>query len=467
MAFEYQAFATLGVNLNRQKYAPLDISQVFKTQADLDYYTSKGAMTTGVSEYWYKDADNKVVPYPYPGQIVALVIDRDVTLYVLKENESGTFDTKPVGSVAIGDEATIVVEDGKISLAGLSDVADPTKKYQPVLVDGKLTWQEISATTVEGLDTALKAVEKEMDQAQADIEEIQQQLGTVPENTTVVELIEAGKTEVLTTILGGQVDADFDSLKEVADWILADTTKSAELINRVTAIEKDYLAGADKTELQGKIDDLAEFVGELPEGAVSTTVIGYLQEMIDALGIDDYAKADALNDLATSLSDLDGVVSGLSGSFDALGERVKAVEDGKVDKVEGSRLMTEEEGTKLGNLPVVTGFSNEFMIDEETKQVSISEITYTKIAGLAEILGQKIAEIHVEGTALPIVEGKVELPIAGSSLGLVRTNEAENGIVVAADGTMTVHTLNINKLVQTEGDWLILDGGDSAARTGV
>ena len=27
--FEYQGFATLGVNLNRQKYGPLDISNVF------------------------------------------------------------------------------------------------------------------------------------------------------------------------------------------------------------------------------------------------------------------------------------------------------------------------------------------------------------------------------------------------------------------------------------------------------
>lgn len=465
MAFEYQAFATLGVNLNRQKYAPLDISEVFNSQADLDYYVSKGALTAGVSEYWYKDEDNKVVPYPYPGQIVALVLGRDVTLYVLTEKEDGTFATQPVGSAAAGDDTTIVVEDGKIALMGVSDIEDTTKKYQPVLVDGKLTWQEVSTTTVEGLDTSIKAVEQEMDQAQADIEELQGQIGDLPENTTVVELIETSKTEVITTILGEKVNADFDTLQEVAEWIQADTTNSAELIRRVTAIEDDYLKGADKTELQGKIDDLADFIGDLPDGAVSTTVVGYIQEVVAALNIGDYAKAEALTTLANNLSDLEGVVSGLSGSYDALGERVKALEDNKVDKVEGSRLLTEEEAAKLNDLPVVTGFSGEFVIDEETKQVSIFEIAHTKIAGLAEILGQKISEIHVDGVALPVVDGKVDMPIAGVNLGLVRGNESENGIVVAADGTMEVHSLNLSKLVQSDGDWLVLDGGGAGERT--
>ncbi|MDD6837341.1 MAG: hypothetical protein PUF04_09355 [bacterium] len=457
MAFEYQAFATLGVNLNRQKYAPLDISQVFKSQADLDYYTSKGALTTGVSEYWYKDETSKIVPYPYPGQIVALVIEREVTLYVLAEKEDGTFATNPVGSAGIGDGATIVVEGGKISLAGLSGATDPTKKYQPVLIDGQLTWQEVSTTTIEGLDTSIKAAEK-------DIENLQDQLGVVPENTTVVELIETTKTEVINTILGETVNADFDTLQEVAEWIASDTTNSAELIRRVTAIEDDYLKSADKDALQGKIDDLVEFVGQLPEGAVSTTVIGYIHEVVDALQIGDYAKADDLTKLGNSVKELEDVVSGLPGQITALTDRVVAVETGKVDKVEGSRLMTDEEGNKLQDLPIVSGFSSEFVIDEETKQVSIHEITYTKIAGLSEILNQKIAEIHVDGVALTVTEGKVELPIAGTGLGLVRTNEVENGVIVAEDGTMTVHSLNINKLVQTDGDWLVLDGGDSTER---
>ena len=71
---------------------------------------------------------------------------------------------------------------------------------------------------------------------------------------------------------------DLDTLKEIADWILSDTTASAELITRVSNIEKDYLKGADKTELQGEIDAIETLVGTLPESAASTSVVDYITE---------------------------------------------------------------------------------------------------------------------------------------------------------------------------------------------
>lgn len=93
MAFEYQGYATLGVNLNRQKYGPLDVSTVFISVADLNYYTSKGSIvSSAVSDYW-----KKVVPYPYAGQIVSLVVDKTVTVYKLVENDDGTFNTISIG----------------------------------------------------------------------------------------------------------------------------------------------------------------------------------------------------------------------------------------------------------------------------------------------------------------------------------------------------------------------------------
>ena len=117
MAFEYQSFATLGVNLNRQKYGPLDISNVFTSQADFDYYISKGSETAGVSEYWYKSADDKVVPYPYSGQIVALVIGDDVKVYVLTTEQDGKFQYKEVGA---GGSTTHVV-DQKSDLTSIEE----------------------------------------------------------------------------------------------------------------------------------------------------------------------------------------------------------------------------------------------------------------------------------------------------------------------------------------------------------
>lgn len=94
MALEYQGYATLGVNLNRQKYGPLDVSTVFISVADLNYYISKGtAITSEVSGYW-----KNIIPYPYAGQVVSLVIGKDVSVYKLVENDSGTFDVVAIGA---------------------------------------------------------------------------------------------------------------------------------------------------------------------------------------------------------------------------------------------------------------------------------------------------------------------------------------------------------------------------------
>lgn len=61
--------------------------------------------------------------------------------------------------------------------------------------------------------------------------------------------VAAAKQEAIEAILGGSVDSDFDTLKEVAEWIASDTTDSAELITRVTAIEESYVKSEDITSL--------------------------------------------------------------------------------------------------------------------------------------------------------------------------------------------------------------------------
>ncbi len=49
---------------------------------------------------------------------------------------------------------------------------------------------------------------------------------------------------------------------------------------------------------------------------------------------------------------------------------------------------------------------------------------------------------------------------SGTILGLVKSSNEENKVKVLEDGTMELNSLNINKLVQNEGDILILSGAD-------
>ena len=566
-------------------------------------------------------------PVAYVGQILTVVDNANSTATVYSiQDEAGTL--KKVGTSPVGDESTITVaEDGTVSLYGIAgleltrtekDGSTTNINYQPLLVNGKLTWVEPSATTVEGLateieglKTRLTAVETTLGNADsglvkdvadnaAAISAVDAKIGNVTEGKTVVEMINeavyddtalagrvtaiegdylkaadkaeltnaiaTAKTEAIETVLGEAVPENFDTLKEVAAWIQSDTTASAQLVTRVTNIENDYLKGADKTALQGEIDALETLIGSLPEGAVSTTVVAYIQEVVDALKIGDYAKAADLTALTTRVKALEdiGAEKNIIASVDeiqfaidesrkltlldiAMG-KVAGLNDalaGKVSSEAGKRLMTDAEGTKLEGIAegaqvnVIDSVDTAQFAIDASKNLTLLDVAMSKVSGLqaaldskvtkvegarlitsdeatkleklvlsedgtVEISGEinasnvkelgswittnrdivlgllsvekeskldaieagaqvnKIESVKVGGTLLDIVEKSVNIPVAtDAALGVVMGSAAENKVAVGADGTMEVNSLNINKLVQNDGDALILDGGTS------
>lgn len=89
---KYEGVATLGVNLNRQKYGPLDVSSVLLTLNDLTAYCAGNA--SAMSEGWTGGT-----PYPYPGQII--VVLENNTVYQLKEEQDGS--VKPYTLINLSD----------------------------------------------------------------------------------------------------------------------------------------------------------------------------------------------------------------------------------------------------------------------------------------------------------------------------------------------------------------------------
>ena len=72
---KYEGVATLGVNLNRQKYGPLDVSSVLLTVADLEWYIQGSA--DNAPSGWTGGT-----PYPYPGQII-VTLDTNIAYQLL------------------------------------------------------------------------------------------------------------------------------------------------------------------------------------------------------------------------------------------------------------------------------------------------------------------------------------------------------------------------------------------------
>ena len=522
------------LNFRRGNPNPLDNSSVWASIEDAQNYAATD-------------------PVAYVGQILTVVdnVNGIATVYAIQD-EAGTL--KKVGTSPVGEESTITVdENGTVSLYGVSGLeltrtdgeGNTTKiNYQPLLVDGKLTWVEPSATTVEGLATEIEALKTRVDSVESDndtaITGINDKIGTVPDGKTVVELINDAKTEATydDTALSGRVaaiegdylkaadktaietkmatdistaktetiaaimgeagiDEKYDTLKEIADWILSDTTSSAELITRVTNIENDYLKGADKTALQGEIDALETFVGTLPEGAASTTVVAYIKEVVDALKIGDYAKAADLTALTNRVQALEdvGAEKNVIASVDEAQFAVDAERkltlldiamgkvtglsdalDGKVDKIEGYTLLSPTDKTKLDALVIgesgveisgkvnaanVEGLGNWITNNRDTVPGLLSAVDATKLNGIESGAQANVLEaVSIDGTDLAIEGKKVNIPLATTtSAGALSavdkaiidsiadtyaTKETVNGItdrVTALEGNLTWGTL--------------------------
>ena len=215
---------------------------------------------------------------------------------------------------------------------------------------------------------------------------------------------------------------------------------------------------------------------------------------------DIYAKVDSevvrLDDVSVNLD----AYSTTEQMNDAIADAIA----NKVDVVAGKGLSTEDFTTELKNklvaLPAdaevnyVKSVSDEFSVSQEGK-LAVEAIEQSKVTGLPEALASKVEKVDgkslstndftdeaktkldgiedgananlieivkLAGTALNISEKAVNIPVAGESAGVVLSSSEENKVAVGADGSMEVNSLNMNKLVQSDGDTLILDGGSAA-----
>lgn len=347
--FEYQGFATLGVNLNRQKYGPLDISQVFKTQGDLNYYLSKGTDKTAVSTYW---AD--VVPYPYAGQVVALSADgADPRLFVLKEKADGTFETSEVGfsgdvsaikdrvtalenavgKEAAGEEAAtglfarMATAEADIdgvqheldgSEAGTFAYATGQHLYD---IDQTIGAKKNGSTEATGLykyvdDAVAAATPADYATVKAQVETNKTDIETLVGSDTDKSARTIASEEVAKIVAGA--DTAYDTLKEISDWISGHTTDAATMNSDINAL-KTTVGDADS----GLVKDTADLktaVGDSTKGLtkdVADLKSGKQDKLTAGKGIDitdNTVKVDG------SVAHLEGLDVAAAGSYVAVGD---------------------------------------------------------------------------------------------------------------------------------------------------
>lgn len=98
-------------------------------------------------------------------------------------------------------------------------------------------------------------------------------------------------------------------------------------------------------------------------------------------------------------------------------------------------------------------------VSNEIKDI---EVTVTAFQNITTGIGDE-GDIYL--TVIDAIDKKIaannnNLPIAtADKVGGIKSNASENKLSVLTDGSAEVHSLNVNKLTQTEGDVLTLDGG--------
>ena len=491
MALNYQNYASLGVNLNRQLSGPLDISTVFNSQVDLTYYLTGGTGDkAGVSEYWA----SLPATYPYAGQIVALATDAGVSVLVIKESASG-FVTEPISAeTAVDGEVITYNADKELTLVGFADAATGARLQKTAT---GVEW------VVPGSDGTM--TDTEVQQAINDLNRDVTNLGT---NLDAIEKIVGKKSTeegVASTGLIGSVEA-----LEAQDGVLAGEIDALEtsLTNVYTKTETDSAIA----KAIAAVDHLSrEIVETLPENASEKVI--YMVRREDGTGQDVYNEYMYINGAWEIIGDTSVDLTGYAKTEDILVKSVSSdftvteagqltlnaaaapeingsnisniaitnvlgLQDALNSKVaaeEGKSLVSNTLITKLGNLAEIKSVSGEFALTDG--ELSVNAIAADKITGLPAALtdietlkgaqSSYVKSVSVNGTALELSgEQGVNIPVATDSvLGVVKSASGDNKVAVATDGTMSVASVNITSLSQNEGEWLEINGGGADLST--
>ena len=238
---------------------------------------------------------------------------------------------------------------------------------------------------------------------------------------------------------------------------------------RVGALEQ---VGAEKNVINS-VDETYFEIGADRKVTLKDLVVGKVTGLQDALdgkadkgttlaayGITDaYTKEETLNKIEEKITEINGGES--AGEVLSQLNSYKEINDAAVEAIQ-TKLNTVESNAQVN---VIDAVSDEFEISADTKTLVVKGIAQSKVTGLIASLEAKVDKEAGKSLVSDTLIAKLErIGIAtADTAGLVKSSAVENGVVVAEDGSMSVHSVNLSKIVQTEGDLLVLDGGSSAS----
>ena len=337
----------------------------------------------------------------YYGQKIVVVTAESADLYIIQPDKT----LKAAGTVPVGDNKSITVSDGVIGITGF---AAATENQQPrKKADGTIEWYTPDTSTVAGLSQTVG-------QHTQQISTLNEQMTTVQGDITTINSTLADKANSADVYTKQQTDDKISAAISSVYKPAGSTTFAALPAPAANVLGNVY----NVTDAFTTTDQFVEGAGKsYPAGTnVAVVLVGEDYKYDVLSGMVDLSNYSTTDEIAQTYATKNEVTTGLSG---------------KVDKVEGSRLMTDAEGTKLAGIEtgaqvnnIVSVASGELAISEE-KELSIVAVAQDKVTGLADALAGKVNTEAGKGLSTndfttPLLEKLNALP-AGAQVNAIDT----------------------------------------------
>ena len=418
------------------------------------------------SEIWYSLAEAQAyaaTEAAYVGQILAVIdTENNKVIFYGVQDTLGTL--KEVGSTPVGDELSVEIVDGVIQLKGFGTqyyayvpaVKNPetgeiieSSKY--VLTDGfkagleprvianedklVLAWYEPGTETVEDVAANIESVSKTVNNLNQtlnsegglvdQVDNLKAQVGTAADEAG------SGATGLYAEI--ERIDGELNNKPNAAD---------------VTKQIAEAVAGADHLR--------REIVEALPEISEADPNVIYM--VPTGLQEDDnkYHEWILINGVFEPVGSWEVDLSSYAKTSD-----VETALNKKVDKVEGSRLITNEEVEKLSGIEAgaqvnaINSVSSDFTISEN-KELQLNTIGQDKISGLSDTLNTKVdkktsiisnedgSTTEVDWTLLsPDDKSKLDSITEGAEPNYIKAVVEEFNVI---NGTLGINQIPISKI---------------------
>lgn len=376
------------------------------------------------------------------------------------DSVSGAIATaKSEAITSAGTNADTKVAAAKTAILGEGHTGTVKEAYE--LAASKATMAQVEAkgyAVKTEVDTAVADAKKAGTDAQTAVNTLSDKVGAIPADKTIVQMIADAQNAATynDSAVKASIKTNTDAIAKLngidtVEGSVAKTVKDAVAAEQTRAEGKEQ---ANATAIAGVKSRVDAFLAAAEVGDAAVDTLKEIQTYItthgsaaDQMVKDIAANKKAVEDEATRAKTAEGTnATAISDET----TRAKAAEKANADAIAAET--TRAETAEKANADAIA----------ELKKADYAGITSEKIAKWDAAQANVIEKIQVNGTEIAISEKTVNIPLATAArAGLIVSSNAENAISVSDTGIATVNSINVNKLVQTAGDELILNGGNA------